>query len=70
METATAHQVESQAPPTVGLRLIDPPSPEPADATQGRRIGSLAYDDATQGRTLGSEWHDDATRANPSRLYR
>jgi hypothetical protein len=68
METATAHQIESQARPTAGLRLIDPPPPEPADATQGRQIGSLPYDDATQGRRLGSEWHDDATRARPGGL--
>jgi hypothetical protein len=68
MDTATAHQIESHARPSVGLRLIDPPLPEPADATEGRQIGFRPYDDATQGRTLGSDWRDDATRARRGRL--
>jgi hypothetical protein len=67
MNTATAHQVEIDERSTVGLRLVDPPPPEPSDGTQGRQIGSGPYDDGTQGRTLGSDWHDDATRARPGR---
>ena len=33
------------------------------DPTQGRQIGSRAYDDPTQGRQIGSHPFDDPTRA-------
>jgi hypothetical protein len=68
METATAHQIEIEERPAAGLRLVDLPPAEPADATAGMQIGIRPSDDATQGRTLGSDWHDDATRARPSRV--
>jgi hypothetical protein len=35
---------------------------QPFDPTQGRKIGSDAYDDPTQGRKIGSEAYDDPTQ--------
>jgi hypothetical protein len=57
-----AESEEWPTPADVAETTREHPDAHSFDPTQGRKIGSDAYDDPTQGRKIGSDPYDDPTR--------